>query len=84
MTAQAAILFLLGFAASWFAGRYMTRGAQAAQGGAIGLCGVAGFMFGMPQVWAESFLWALAGLLIYGLIGAMIFRSGQAVRERVK
>jgi hypothetical protein len=84
MTAQAAILFLLGFAASWGAGRYLTKGAQAVQGGAIGLCGVAGFMFGMPHVWENNLLWALAGLLIYGLVGAMIFRSGQATRERVK
>ena len=84
MTAQAAILFLLGFAASWAAGRYLATGAQAVQGGAIGLCGVAGFMFGMPHVWEENFLWALVALLIYGLIGAIIFRSGQAMRKRVK
>jgi hypothetical protein len=84
MTAQAAILFLLGFAASWAAGRYLATGAQVAQGFAIGLCGVAAFMFGMPQVWEENLLWALVALLIYGLVGAVIFRSGQAARERVK
>jgi hypothetical protein len=71
MTAQAAILFLLG-AASWGAGRYLANGAQAVQGGAIGLCGVAGFMFGMPQGEPVG-----AALLIYGLIGAIIFRSGR-------
>jgi hypothetical protein len=84
MTAQAAILFLLGFAASWSAGRYLATGAQVVQGGAIGFCGVAAVMFGMPQVWEENLLWALVALLIYGLVGAVIFRSGQAARERVK
>ena len=74
----------LGFAASWAAGRYLATGAQAVQGGAIGLCGVAGFMFGTPQAWEENLLWALGGLLIYSLVGAMIFRSGQAMRERAK
>ena len=84
MTLVAAMLFLLGFAASWAAGRYLATGAQVAQGFAIGLCGVAAFMFGMPQVWEENLLWALVALLIYGLVGAVIFRSGQAARERVK
>jgi hypothetical protein len=84
MTALAMILLLLGFAASWLAGRYVSKGAQAVQGGAIGFFGVVAFMFGMPQVWQENLLWALGGLLIYGLVGAMIFRSGQAMRERAK
>ena len=84
MTFTAAALFLLGFAASWVAGRYMVRGAAAAQGGAIGLCGVAAFLFGMPGVWETNLVWALIGLLIYGMIGALIFRSGQAARERAE
>ncbi|MCU4651506.1 hypothetical protein N8I71_01600 [Roseibacterium sp. SDUM158016] len=84
MTLIAAGLFLLGFAASWVAGRYIASGAAAVQGGAIGLCGVAALIFGMPQVWAENFLWAIVALLIYGLIGALIFRSGQAAREKAE
>ena len=84
MTLHAAMLFLLGFAASWAAGRYLAAGAQVVQGGAIGFCGVTAVMFGMPHVWEGNLLWALVALLIYGLIGAMIFRSGQAARERVK
>jgi membrane protein implicated in regulation of membrane protease activity len=52
------------------------------QGGAIGICGVAALMIGMPLVLQQNFLWAMVALLIYGLIGALIFRSGQAVRER--
>jgi hypothetical protein len=31
---------------------------------------------------AAQFAWAMVALLIYGLIGALIFRSGQAARER--
>jgi hypothetical protein len=84
MTLTAAVFFLLGFAASWAAGRYVTRGAQAVQGGAIGICGVAALFVGMPRVWEEQFVWALVALLIYGLIGALIFRSGQAAREKAE
>jgi hypothetical protein len=84
MTALAAILLLLGFAASWLAGRFLVSGAQAVQAAAVGFFGVVAFMFGMPQMWEENLLWVLGGLLIYGLVGAMIFRSAQATRERVK
>jgi hypothetical protein len=84
MTVQAAILLLLGFAASWLAGRYLATGARAVQGGAIGFFGVVAFMFGMPQVWQEHLIWVLGGLLVYGLVGALIFRSAQAMRDRVK
>ncbi|NKX45251.1 hypothetical protein [Roseicyclus persicicus] len=84
MTIAAVVLFLLGFAASWVAGRYVATGAAALQGGAIGVCGVAALLFGMPQVWEDSLIWALVALLVYGLIGALIFRSGQAARERAK
>jgi hypothetical protein len=82
MTIQAAIFFLLGFVASWISGRFVTRGAAIVQGGAIGLCGVGALMIGMPEVLAEQFVWAMVALLVYGLIGALIFRSGQAVREK--
>ena len=84
MTIIAVALFLLGCAASWVAGRYVTTGAAAVQGGAIGICGVAALLFGMPQVWEDSLIWALIALMIYGLVGALIFRSGQAARERAE
>lgn len=84
MTLTAAALFCLGFLASWLAGRFVDKGASLIQGGAIGFCGVAALVFGMPQALADTFAWALVALLIYGLIGALIFRSGQAVRERSK
>ena len=82
MTVTAVVFFLLGFAASWVAGRYVAKGAAVIQGGAIGVCGVAALMIGMPQVLAEQFIWAMIALLIYGLIGALIYRSGQAMREK--
>ncbi|MEQ8365520.1 MAG: hypothetical protein RIB61_02335 [Roseicyclus sp.] len=84
MTLMAAGIFLLGFVASWVAGRYLTRGAAAVQGGAIGICGVAALLFGMPDVWENNLIWALVALLVYGLIGALIFRSGQATREKAQ
>lgn len=84
MTFTAAGLFLLGFVASWVAGRYLGTGASIVQGGAIGICGVAALLFGMAEVVAGNLGWALAALLIYGLIGALIFRLGQAMREKAE
>ena len=84
MTGLAALFFLLGFAASWVAGRFVSNGAAVVQGGAIGICGVAALMVGMPHVLETSFGWAIVALLIYGLIGAVIFRSGQAAREKAQ
>jgi membrane protein implicated in regulation of membrane protease activity len=52
------------------------------QGGAIGICGVAALMIGMPGILAQQFAWAMVALIIYGLIGALIFRSGQGMRDR--
>jgi hypothetical protein len=84
MTLIAVIFFLLGFAASWVAGRYVAKFAAVVQGGAIGICGVAAIAIGMPQVFIDNFIWALIALMIYGLIGALIFRSGQAAREKAQ
>ncbi|TNF64158.1 MAG: hypothetical protein EP307_03605 [Rhodobacteraceae bacterium] len=84
MTLLAVILFASGFAVSWAAGRFLTRGASIAQGAAIGACGVGAFVFGMPDFWQENILYVLVILLIYGLIGAVIFRAGVAGREGVK
>ncbi|MEJ6392886.1 hypothetical protein V8J82_06460 [Gymnodinialimonas sp. 2305UL16-5] len=84
MTLTAVGLFLLGFAASWVAGRYVEKGASLVQGGAIGICGVAALFIGMAEVVETNFVWALIALLIYGLIGALIFKGGQAARERAE
>lgn len=81
MSLIAVALFVLGFAASWIAGRYIARGATAVQGGAVGLCGVAALLFGMPRIWAEQMLFAIAILLAYGLIAAFVFRAARARRE---
>jgi hypothetical protein len=84
MTVPAVVFFLLGFAASWVAGRFVARRAAVVQGGAIGICGVAALMIGMPELFVEQFAWAMVALLIYGLIGGLIFRSGQAAREKAE
>jgi hypothetical protein len=84
MTVAAAVLFLLGFLASWVAGRFVRTGAAVVQGGAIGACGVAALIVGMPRVWETDLVWALIALLIYGLIGGLVFRSGQAAREKAE
>jgi len=84
MTLAAAVLFLLGFAASWVAGRYVAKSAAVIQGGAIGMCGVAALIVGMPRILADHFAWALIALVVYGLVGAVIFRSGQAARGKAR
>jgi hypothetical protein len=81
MIGIAAALFALGFGASWVAGRYIGRGATAVQGGAVGLCGVAALLFGLPQVWTEQVFLAIVILLAYGLIAAFIFRAARVRRE---
>ena len=84
MTVLAVILFALGFVVSWAAGRYLGRFAAIAQGAAIGACGVGAFIYGMPDFWQDNILYVLVILLIYGLIGAVIFRAGVARREGAK
>jgi len=42
---------------------------------------VAALLFGMPELFARSPYFAIAVLLIYGVIGAFIFRSGQIARK---
>lgn len=82
MSVTAVVLFLIGFGASWAAGRYLTKGGAVLQGAAIGICGVAALFVGMPGVGAETPTWGLVALIVYGLIGALIFRSAQGVREK--
>ena len=85
MTLTAVAFFVLGFLGSWTAGRFLTRGAAAVQGLSIGVFGVAAFLFGMPpEMMTENLIWALIALLIYGLIGALIFRAGQAAKEKAE
>lgn len=84
MTLTAVAFFFVGFVAAWLVGRYVTRGAAVIQSAVTGLCGLAAVFIGMPGVVAESFIWALTGLIVYGLIGALIFRSAQGMRERAE
>lgn len=84
MTGVAVFLFLLGFAASWIAGRYIGKGAALIQGGAVGICGVAALFIGMAEVVEANLVWALIALGIYGLIAALIFRGAQGARERAE
>lgn len=82
MTFVAVGLFAIGFAVSWAAGRYVTRGASVVQGASVGICGVAALFVGMADLVETNFIWALGALLIYGLISALIFKSAQSARER--
>lgn len=84
MTLTAVALFLLGFAASWVAGRYVSKGAALIQGGAVGITGVAALFIGMADVVETNLVWALIALAVYGLIAALIFRGAQGARERAK
>lgn len=84
MSVMAVGLFLLGFAASWVAGRYVSKGAALIQGGAVGVCGVAALFIGMAELVADNLVWALVALAIYGLIAALIFRGAQGARERAE
>ncbi len=81
MTVFGALLLLLGLAASWVAGRFVEKGASLIQIGAVTLCGLAAFFYGMTGLVAISVYWALGALLVYGIIGAILFRSGQMQRE---
>lgn len=82
MTLTAVALFLLGFLASWVAGRYLDRGASVLQGGAIAICGVAAMFLGMTAPFTDSLLSVFGVLLIYGMVGALIFRAAQNRRPR--
>ncbi len=84
MSVVAIGLFLLGFAASWIAGRYVETGAALLQGGAVGACGVAALLIGMSDMVGSNLIWALIALAIYGLIAAVVFRGAQSARERAE
>ena len=81
MNLFAVFLLALGLAASWVSGRYLSRVASLVQMGAVTLCGVTAFFFGMADLIAISVFWALGALMAYGIIGAILFRSGQMQRE---
>lgn len=74
------VFLLLGFAASWVAGRYLQKGAAILQIGAIAICGIAALVLGMGELMATNMVWAFGVLFVYGIIGALIFRAAQAGR----
>jgi hypothetical protein len=75
-----AFFFALGLLACYVIGRRLTKYAEIAQGAAVGLCGVAGLIFGLPDLWADNFFWSLGLLFVYGLIGSFVFRQGRKAR----
>jgi hypothetical protein len=75
-----AFFFLLGLAACYAIGRYVTRFDDLAQGAAVGLCGVGGLIFGLPDLWVDQFYWSLGLLFVYGVIGSLICRRGRRAR----
>lgn len=74
------LFFAAGLAACYAIGRHMTKFADLAQGLAVGLCGVGGLIFGLPELWADQFFWSLGLLFVYGIIGSLVFRKGRAGR----
>ena len=74
------LFFVLGLVACYVIGRRVTKFADLAQGAAVGLCGVAGLIFGLPALWADQFVWSLGLLFVYGLIGSILFRQGRKAR----
>jgi hypothetical protein len=82
MTLLGPILFLLGLGVCWGIGRYVTKGDSLLVPLSCGLFGVAGLMSGFPTLWADSFVWALVVLGVYGALGSIVFRSGRAAREK--
>lgn len=75
-----ALFFVFGLGACYVIGRHLTRYADIAQGGAVGVCGVAGLIFGLPALWADQFLWSLGLLFVYGVVGSFVFRQGRKAR----
>jgi hypothetical protein len=39
-------------------------------------------MYGFPDLWADSFVWALVILGAYGVVGSIVFRAGRAARKK--
>ncbi len=75
-----AFFFALGLAGCYVIGGRMTKYADIAQGAAVGVCGVAGLIFGLPDLWADNFLWSLGLLFVYGVVGSFVFRQGRKAR----
>jgi hypothetical protein len=75
------ILFALGLAVCWGIGRFVSRGDSLLVPFTCALFGVAGLMNGFPDLWSDSFVWALVVLAAYGLVGSIVFRAGRAARQ---
>ncbi len=72
------LFFALGLGGCYAIGRYVTKFADLAQGLVVGLCGVGGLIFGLPELWADQFIWSLGLLFVYGIVGSLVFRKGRA------
>ena len=80
MTLLGPILFALGLGVCWGIGRFVTRGDSLLVPVTCALFGIAGLIAGFPELWADSFVWALIVLAVYGGIGSIVFRGGRAAR----
>jgi hypothetical protein len=82
MTLIGPFLFALGLAVCWGIGRYITKGDSLLVPFTSALFGVSGLMYGFPDLWADSFVWALVILGAYGVVCSIVFRTGRAARKK--
>lgn len=82
MTFVGPILFALGLGVCWGIGRYVTRGDTFLVPLTCAIFGIAGLVVGFPDLWVDSFIWALVVLAVYGGVGSVVFRGGRAAREK--
>ena len=80
MMGPGVVFFGLGFAVCWFIGRYVDRYGDLLQILAVGLFGIAGVIYSLPQIWSGDLLWPLVILFVYGLVASLLFRAGRAAR----
>jgi hypothetical protein len=84
MTLIGPLLFALGLGLCWIIGRYVTKGDSLLVPVTCALFGIAGLMTGFPDLWADSFVWALIVLAVYGAVGSVVYRGGRAARGTSK
>ncbi|MGI1662392.1 hypothetical protein ACRDNQ_09125 [Palleronia sp. KMU-117] len=82
MTLIGPILFALGLCVCWVLGRHVTKGDSLLVPLACALFGIAGLITGFPDLWTDSFVWALLVLAAYGAVGSIVFRAGRAARGK--